>query len=221
MKLPLCLTIACVLCLPVLAAPSKKPMPRDGDVFHFEPNSFKYINCDAEFRDPKDQKWPNFFYGRPGGGTHKFDDTTPTAQLSVVFDKMCQPKGDQSRRVLGDLSKPDAPPPVTFTITSMSPFRTETIESSGRKGPEKKEVELSELNATLQVGGRKVNVKPKATFSYHADKNGTINRCTIEARFVVKAGDLGLTSMPPTSEVQVRMTINGSPNQAAPPKNKR
>ena len=114
------------------SAADKAPAPTPGQVFHLSPNNPKHVACDVEFRDPEEQLWPCFFYGKPAEGTFQYDPAAPKAAFTVVCDKMCQPHGDQSRKVIGELVKPDKPPVVTFAVKAMSPFRKDRTESAGK-----------------------------------------------------------------------------------------
>jgi len=196
--------------LALAAAQKTRPMPAPGQEFFFEPGSFRYYSADIEFRDPTDRKWPNFFYGKPAGGTHRYDPAAPQASFTVVFDKMAQPRGDQSRKVLGELCKGDAPPTVSLTVSAMKPPAVEKVEVDTGKGKVIREVELCELDAVLAVGDRKINIRPKASFNYHASREGAIERVSIEARFTIHAAALGLKDMPGDSEIAVRFCVNGS-----------
>lgn len=202
---------ALLLALPLLMAADKGPTkPASGTVFSFEPNSFKFINCDAEFRDPSDKRWPNFFYGRPApGGTFTYSTTAPKASFGAVYDKMTQPNGDQSRKVLGELCKPGEFPTVTFTVNAVRAIKPAEGDGKGRA----RNADNAELDATLQVGTRKVSLKPTATLEYHTDKAGKIIRITCNAHVTMKPADLGLKTFGPKDEIKARFTINGVPKK--------
>lgn len=200
----------------LLAAQRGKPAPPAGQEFYFEPASFRYYSADIEFRDPADRKWPNFLYGKPAGGTHRYDPASPQASFTVVFDKMCQPRGDQSRKVLGELCAGETPPVVSFAVSAMKPPVVETVETETARGKTTREVELCELNAVLTVGQRTINIRPKASFSYHASKEGRFERVSIDATFTLKAGELGLKELPADAPITVRVSVNGSAVRSAP-----
>lgn len=185
-----------------------KRSPVEGQTFTLSPSTPKHVTCDVEFRDPTGEKWPMFFYGRPASdGRYVYSAQRPTASFTVKCDHMCQPKGDQSRKVLGELVKGDTPPVVTFAVTAASAIREKTAEYVDSRGRKKtKKYEYSIMKGVLDVGGRKSNVEAEATFKYRYGRNATAPESVyIEAKFTMRGKDLGLREADAPAEVSVRV----------------
>ena len=169
----------------------------------------KYVTADLEFRDPSGAKWPNFFNGKPANdtGSMTFDPAKPAANFAVLCDKQAQDKGDQSRRVLGDL-----PLPLTaaLSVTAMSP-----LQPAGKvKGS--KATHTAELTGTLEIAGRKLPIKAQTGFWVSEGKGDEKNRALmLDGRCTVKAADLGLKSLPPAAPIEVRFGLTAYPPEAA------
>jgi len=193
--------------------------PAPGQVFHFSPDNPGYATCDAEFRHPEEKMWPCFFYGRAVEGTFQYDPTGPKAGFTVVCDKMCQPHGDQSRKVIGELLKPDKPLLVTFAVKAISAFRR-TAEPSG-KG-KRTESDAAELDATLGLDGKKLPLQATAFFRYEGEKGAeTASQVRIITTFTLKGADLGLKAEAAQGPISVRLEMLGMASKEAPPKKKR
>ena len=168
----------------------------------------KYVTADIEFRDPTGAKWANFFYGKPAtdAGVITLDPAKPAANFTLLCDKMAQDKGDQSRRVLGELCPPEKPHAVTLTVTSMSAPQP-TV-----GGKEKDKASLSaNMTGTLEIAGRKLPVKATATLRRHDGKGDEKNPALmLDAKFTVRATDLGLKS---PGSVDVRAGLTAYPPQ--------
>lgn len=182
--------------------------PVEGQSFTLSPSKPKYVTCDVEFRDPEGKKWPMFFYGKPASdGSYTYSAQRPSASFTVKCDKMCQPKGDHGRRVLGELAKGDTPPVVTFAVTSASALQKKTdtdTDSRGRKRT--KSYEYSTMKGALDVGGRKVSVEAEATFKYKYGKNASSPESVyIDMKFTVKGKDLGLRADDAPAAISVRV----------------
>ena len=191
------------------AADAPAPTPTDFRVSSAFP---KYITADIEFRDPSGAKWPNFFHGKPAteAGYIRLGPGQPAAAFTLFCDKMAQERGDQSRKVLGELSAPDKPPVVTLTIAGMGP-----IVSAAKSGKDKVG-QTSELSGTLDVAGRKVPVKAATTLRHHSGKGDEKNRALmLDGKFTVKAADLGLKTLPAGAPIEVRFGLTAYPPQAA------
>jgi len=207
--------LVAALATPVIAAApaaarSSKPKkaPVEGQEFRFSPKGPKYVTCDVEFRDPDGAMWPMFFYGRPSrDGSYTFRAQSPSASFSFTCDKMCQPNGDQSRKVLGELAGPGEPPTVSFEAKSMGPFQTKTREYKDRKGrTKKKSYEYSMMKGVLTVRGKRIDIEGEATCKYRYDRNATKpSSVYIEATFMVAKHDLGLRTAAVPEELRVRI----------------
>ncbi len=172
--------------------PVRKP-PADGTEFKLAPDAPKYVTADIEFRDPTGAKWPNFFYGKPAAaGTFTFHSKTPSAAFTLTCDKMAQKLGDQSRRVLGDITPEDKPPAVAFALTKCGEVKP--IANPEKNGP--KEQFASE--GTLTVGGKPAKVAGSGTWKFNYGKDGEFpESIQLSLRFDAKGTDLGLKSPDP------------------------
>jgi len=179
----------------------------------------KYVTADIEFRDPSGAKWPNFFYGRPANdtGVIRPDAAKPQAAFALLCDKMAQPSGDQTRKVLGELCTPGQPPAVSLDIQSMGPLQVPAASAKGTPGSS-----TATLQGVLDIGGRKVPVKMETTFRHHdgggAEKNTAM---MLDGHADLKASDLGLKALPAAALITVRFGLTAYPESAAsvkPPK---
>ena len=96
--------------------PAKGPVKNQ--VFEFK--SPKWVTVDAEFRSDNEEIWPTFYYGKPESGNFVFDVPRPKAYFQVKCDRVVQPAGDQSRRILGELNPPKGQPlDFSFKVTNI------------------------------------------------------------------------------------------------------
>jgi hypothetical protein len=190
------------------AAEALAPPPTDFRVSSAFP---KYITADIEFRDPSGKKWPNFFHGKPSteAGYLRLGPGQPAAAFTLLCDKMAQEKGDQSRKVLGEMCAPDKPPVVTLTVAGLGP-----IVSVAKNGQDKAG-QTAELSGTLDVAGRKVPVKAAATFRHHRKGDEKNLALMLDGQFTIKAADLGLKTLPASAPIAVRFSLTAYPPQAA------
>jgi len=180
--------------------------------FAITPAFPKYVTADIEFRDPTGAKWPNFFYGKPGPnpGVISLDPAKPSASFALLCDKMSQDRGDQSRRVLGELCPPEKPPVVALTITALSGF-VPAATTGKQKTPA-----TAELTGTLEIAGRKIPVKAATTLRNHDGKGDEKNAALmLDGKFALKPADLGLKTLAPGSGVEVRFSVTAYPPEAA------
>jgi hypothetical protein len=175
----------------------------------------KYVTADIEFRDPTGAKWPNFFYGKPGPnpGIISLDPAKPAASFTLLCDKMSQDRGDQTRRVLGELCPPEKAPAVTLTITALGAFQPP---APGAKDKNKASA-TADLTGTLEIAGRKVPVKAATALRNHDGKGDEKNAALmLDGKFSLKAADLGLKTLPPGATVEVRFGLTAYPSPPAP-----
>jgi hypothetical protein len=120
---------------------------------------------------------------------------------------MCQPKGDQGRKALGEIVREDAPPVVTFAVTSASALRKKTDTYTDSRGKERtKSYEYSVMQGVLDVGGRKVGIDAEATFKYRYGKSGDKPESVyIDMKFTVRGKDLGLKADDAPAAISVRV----------------
>jgi len=203
----------------------KKPatVPVDGTTFHFSPTFPKYVTVDIEARDQAQKMWPSFLSGKPASGTLKYAAAGTEAKFTVVCPTWCQPAGEQTQRVLGELlGDPKTPSPATFTLESLGAAKTAQIKYTDPKAGEKtKEVDYHESKATLEIGGKKVAVSPRVTVSYSGPKDGPVDAVRVSAFFTLKAGELGLTAVPADSVIDVRVSMTGTTATQPAPKPKK
>lgn len=172
--------------------------------------------ADIEFRDPTGEKWPNFLYGKPAGdaGVISLNPAKPAASFALLCGKMAQDRGDQSRRVLGELCPPEKPPAVTLTITSICALQSAAAGAKGKPGA------TADLTGTIEIAGRKLPVKAAATFRNHDGKGDEKNAALLlDGKFALKAADLGLKTVPAASVIEVRFALTAYPasSSTAPP----
>ena len=212
MKTFFCLAV--LLSVNLRAADAPAPSPADFRVTAAFP---KYVTADIEFRDPTGAKWPNFFYGKPANnaGIISLDTAKPAANFALLCDKMAQDRGDQSRRVLGDLCPPEKPPVLTLTITAVGPLQPAAA------GGKNKNAVRSDLTGTLEIAGRKLPVKVATTLLNHDGKGDEKNRALmLDGHCTLKATDLGLKALPPAALVEMRFGLTAYPPEAAAPSKK-
>jgi hypothetical protein len=208
--------------LPVWAQSKNGPiLPAAGQTFNFEEGTYRFVNNDAEFRDPTETKWPNFFWGKGTGGQVVYQDGALKGQVTMTFSNATQPNGDQSRRVLGELSQNEKYPAVTINIKSMGPLGTKEVPAFDKHGNPTGKTRNESVytpDAELKIGEKvvKINATIKAQFIAEKDQ---VNRLTLEVKAAIKAKDLGLKALPAEQEVVMTAWLNGGP--AAAPKKKK
>ena len=133
------------------------PPPAEGTAFGFQPDVPRWVTADAEFRDRAGRFWPSFLYGKGVEGSAKvsFGGGLEGA-FTVACTSAAQPKGDQSRRVLGELFRGEQPPALRLTIESLGKPRTQELagtDGKGRPQPRHGRVLRGEGNAGVGRGG--------------------------------------------------------------------
>ena len=199
-------------------------MPAEGTLYTFEPDYVRWNTVDAEIRDALDAYWPNFLYGKPASGSLTYSASgLKVENLVVECPNICQPQGDQRRRVLGELAKdPNRPIKLTFTLTSLGPVKTDEKKSVDSKGKEAiRTVEFCEGKASLDISGRKVNVTPNVAVRYGKVVEKNLDKVMLSAYFTVKGRELGLTGSQAESDIDFRVSFQGWPASSAPAKKKK
>ena len=201
---------------------SPPTMPNDGVVYKFDPAFPRWNTVDAEIRDAKAAYWPNFMYGKPVGGTLTYRAEGPKVDKVVVeCPGLCQPRGDQTRRVIGELVKPDTAPKLTLTLTSLEPVKGEDRKVTDSRGRESvRYLEYCEGKGVLDMAGRKVNIAPKCSVSYGKVVEKETRKVTISAYFTIKGRDIGLTGPLANEEIDFRVSCQGMAEGSAPPPKK-
>jgi hypothetical protein len=207
--------LTCLVALLVatgLCAEKKVALPQAGQEFVFSPEAPKYMSCNIDFRDPTDKLWPNFVGGR-GTGRVVYEAASPKGECTITFDRLNQKNGEQSRRVLGELIKPDQPFVVTLVVKSIGPFAEETIAETDGKGKTKQRSGLLSLLAgTLDVAGHKVPFETKALVKVNADS------LYFELHWTLQGKDLGLKAEGATGPVEILAGLTAFDLQSLPKK---
>jgi hypothetical protein len=186
-------------------------LPTDGTSFHFHPDVPKYVTVDAEIRDRARKFWPSFLSGKPVSGEFVFKAAHPEAKLTVACTTICQNRGDQSRRILGELVKNELPPKFEFTLESIGPKKTQEFSSADKKGnPQTRTVEYYESKGVLEIGAKKLDVSPRITLNYQGPKNGPLETVKLNAWLTVSGKDLGLTAPGTEGEIDIRIGMSGT-----------
>ena len=206
----LLLTLSFLASLHAAAPASAPPAP----IFRVISAFPKYNTADIEFRDPSGTKWPSFFYGKPATETGflNLTPTKPAATFTLLCDKMSQDRGDQSRKVLGELCAPEKSPAVTLTITAMTP-----PQDAPATGKDKdKSSQTSELTGTLELAGRKIPIQATTKLRHHTGKGDEKNTALLlDGRFTLTAAELGLKALPATAPIAIRFGLTAYPPTAA------
>jgi hypothetical protein len=205
-----------------------KPPPEiaDGTMCYFLPNYPRYVTMDVEARDAAGKMWPSFVYGRSVEGALKYTANGAQGTVFGLADQWCQTRGLQDRRVLGELISPDkdgkVDMPVNVSFLSLGPVKTEEYMENDNNGREiKKSVTYQEAIATLDLGGRKLTIRPKCVIRWHPPSGrSTQTRVELSAFITVKGRDLGLTKLA-NEDIDLRINMQGYDQKSPPPKNKR
>jgi hypothetical protein len=196
--------------------------PEEGKIAHFSAAYPRYVTVDVEARDAKGKMWPNFLYGKPVEGSVKYSAGGSQGSFTVLANNWCQSRGQQDRRVLGELfGDGNTPPPIQLTIRSLGPARPEKFQKTDNKGQTQKyEVTYQEADAVLDIGGTKLNVKPKCVLSWGAGaRDGSSVGVRVTAYVTLKGRQLGLKNLA-DEDVDLRITMQGYDQAAPPPKKK-
>ena len=212
---------ALILCIPLLlsttdlaVAQKGSKLPPTGTVFHFKPTAPKWATCDLDFRDPTEKLWPNFLFGKPGEeGRLAFDPDGSAVRVVLKCDQMAQRNGEQTRRVIGELWT-DKPPTASLTITSLGKWSKEIVDNENKKG--KKTIEYVAAEGVLELAGRKVPAKGRATMKFRFEKKtDAAESVYLDMQFAVRAADLGLAKT--TGDLSIR---GGATGYVTPPAGK-
>lgn len=159
---------------PAVAQKTMQQPPENGTVFRFDPKTPKFVTGDIEFRDPREESWPTFFFGRPSeSSTFTFDAAKPSIKLSYLLDTQPQRNGDQDRRTLADLLTPGQSLPVTLSIENAGPWATKSVDRE-RKGKKVVETETYfPVHLTLMLGTWKATLNGEVQARWSYAKNAT------------------------------------------------
>ncbi len=189
------------------------PVPVDGTVFNFKPDVPKYVTVDAEFRDRAGKYWPNFLSGKPVSGEWIFKTAQPEGKFTVACATLAQNKGDQNRRLLGELVKNANDPPLKFefTLHSIGAKKTQELTSIDKKGkPQARNVEYFDAKGTLEIGAKKIDVSPRVTVNYAGPKDGGADTVKLNAWITLSGKELGLSAPGTQGEIDIRIGMSGT-----------
>ncbi|MFP4106008.1 MAG: hypothetical protein ACLFVU_07950 [Phycisphaerae bacterium] len=203
------LTIVAVLGLAVTlgqGAKKNKPKLQDGQTFHVTESYPRYVTVDMEFRDVADKKWPSFTYGRPvGKGTFTYTNNGPKGSFTLACDRICQPQGDQSRRVLGEIVRDAEIKPITFEVKSFGPAKERTVTEKKGKGTRKRTYNYAPAKGVLTIDGKATPIEAECTWEYPA----TVAKCMqITFRLEIDGKKLGLEAPGSTGPLSIRITTS-------------
>jgi hypothetical protein len=195
------------------------PPPADGTAFLFKADVPKWVTVEAEFRDEARRMWPSFLYGRPIDGTVTYQPGQLQGSCTVACTEVCQPRGEQSRRILGELIQSDKPPQLRFTLESLGPIQTTELAGEDSKGHSQlRTVDFCQGNGTLEVAGKKIAITPRVTFGFGKSQgiwrgSRKVDQPTdslhLDVWITLKALDLGLKAIGPDSLIDVRISMSG------------
>jgi hypothetical protein len=194
-------------------------LPPEGTTFEFKPDVPKWITVDAEFRDRAGAMWPTFLYGKPAEGSATIKDGALAASLAVSCTSATQTRGDQSRRILGELYHADQPPPLRLTLNSLSRPKTMDVQSTDAKGkPQTRTISYCDAQGTLELADRKIAVTPRVTYGFGKTQGvykgpgkftEPADSVKLTAWMTLKASELGLKSQPADTQIDIRIGMSG------------
>ena len=191
--------------------PAAQKSPDEGTVFHFVPTYPAWVTVDAEIRDQSARLWPDFMYGKPVSGTLTATAGGFEGDFTVACTSTCQPDGEPTRRVLGDLLRdPQQPPSLVLRVGALGPVLTAEIKTVDKGKEGMRTVEYREGKGTLEIGGKKLAVTPRITIAYTTSKDGPINGLRMNAYLTLPAGELGLTAVPADQLIDIRVGMGGT-----------
>lgn len=188
---------------------SKGRGPQAGQNFRFDP--VKWVTVDAEFRDPTNQLWSSFFYGKPMGGVFTFDAVHPSLHCKLGCDRVCQPNDEPSGRVLGEWTpKKGGNLEFAFEIKSIGPFQTRDEIRKKGKSTKKQQVTIAMADAVMTANGHSFPVKAECQFKWqYPSKSNVPGSVQIDALFTITGKALGLKNPKAAGEINVRVSAVG------------
>ncbi len=182
--------------------------PEPGQSFTIAPK--KWVTADAEFRDPSGKLWPSFLCGKPESGTFTFEPANPSLTAIISCDRLVQPEGSPTARVLGPteiLDPKDSD--LAFEILSIGTFETRTeIRTNGKKQETRQTLHASS-DCVLHLAGRSVSLKGETRFSFQYPRTGNLPESVrLETIVTTTSEVLGLKNPPPGAEIKIRITTS-------------
>lgn len=189
---------------------SKGLGPVSGQTFVIEPQ--KWVTTDVEIRDSTGKLWPTFLYGKPEKGKFSFDPDRPAFTATLKCNRMCQPDGTATGRVVSPTEWLDGEDiDFTFEIRSIGAFeeREETRKTGTRN--EKRRSIYAPVDCVLKIRGRSVPVKAECRFEFKFPKDSKQpDSVQIDSFFSLPAKDLGLKNPDPESEIDFRISVKAA-----------
>lgn len=186
-------------------------LPEKNTTFHFLATYPKWVTVDAEIRDQAGKFRPGFMYGKPVEGTLKYTGAGLEGKVTVVCTTVCQPHGEPQGRILGELLKdPKNPPPLTLTLESLGPVKTQELKVIEKGIETTRPVEYYASKGALIIGDKTVSVAPKVTVSYSGPKDGPRTTVRLNAYLTLSAAQLGLQGPAPDERIDVRISVSGT-----------
>ncbi|MGL6074684.1 MAG: hypothetical protein ACRC8S_11030 [Fimbriiglobus sp.] len=188
------------------AQKKKQIPPQDGAIFKLDTASPKWATADLELRDAKGDLWPSFVYGKPAqNGTFTWDAKKPKADFALVFDRAAQKNGDQSRRVLAQVSGTSLP--VKMEVTELGEMIT-------IKDEKNKNTPAMPAKGAIVLGGRTVPLTGQATYKWFYPKDAEFpDSILLTLKFSTSGESLGLGKLE-TVQIQANLTAYLNPTAA-------
>lgn len=201
---------------PVTVTPVDEPVftdskghgPASGQVFEIEPK--KWVTTDAEFRDPSGKLWPSFLYGKPEKGKFVFDPAHPELTAKLVCDRICQPNGTSSGRIISprEFEKAES---LELEIRSVGwlGVRVEAHDLGNRT--DKRKVVFAPAECVLKFGSREIPVKAECRFGFRFSGSSKLPAdVQIDTHFTITASQLGLENLAPDDSIEVRIGVRAA-----------
>lgn len=187
---------------PVVADPKGRG-PVNGQEFQIEPQ--KWVTADAEFRHPAGKLWPSFLYGKPEKGSFTFDSNNPTLTATIVCDRICQPDGTKTGRIIDPKLLEN---PITLEILSIEALGARSETRTLNKRDEKRTTIFAPAACLLHIGNSEIPLKAECRFSFqYSGKETEPTSVQIDTFFTSTAKQLGLENPDPESEINVRIGV--------------
>jgi hypothetical protein len=209
------------------AGKSSKPkdgaVPMDGDTYRFLPEYPKFITVDVEFRDRANAWWPSYAIGRPVSGSITWQGGVPSGDYVLGCDTWLQSRGDQRRRILGELINAGAGPALRASVRITGPPVEHSFSSTDKRGKsQQRVVSACTAEASLTIADRTVpltqaQVVVDAGFIVESERRKT--QAVLFAETTGKA--LGLSGSAAEAVIDLRIRSFAVYGDPPPPKNKK
>lgn len=180
----------------------------------------RYFNTSIEFRDVEAKMWPAYFLARGANQEgHLYpDEKQPRGSFVLKSHEMALCQGAQDKRIMGELVNREeitdargekqvvpVPPVLVLTVSSFSPVKEEEVAP-----PAKGKRKYYEVEALLDISGKKVPLKGRMTMSRNMDidpieRKMALMSARVRLDFEVMGLDLGLRV---NADKKVRITVH-------------